>query len=108
MNEQIITTLLYGSLVLMFIFLYFNTFEKEVELSEAYYGHVRALQRVNEVLNAGESFEDYCSFVQNNPDSKARVTKLNESCRTQVSDYSFIVSLPVLDNNEVVWVSSYA
>jgi hypothetical protein len=92
----------------MFVMLYFNTFEREVGLSQAYYGHVRALQAVNEVLNSGKSFEDYCSFVQNNPSAKVRVSKLNESCQTQVGEYSMIVSLPILDDNEVVWVSSYA
>lgn len=111
MNEEIVNTLLQTIIITIFLTAFFTTLDNNVKTNLAYFSHAEALQTINEIINAGENFEEYCEFIT---EEKIRIRKGNETCQSSsINPFKeekdvMIVSLPVLDDNEVVWVSSYA
>ena len=113
MNEEIISTLLYSTIITIFILTFFSTMQKHVGINQSYFNHAKALQTINEVINYGTNYDEYCAFVQTTSEN-VRIKKGNELCQSTSTNYFkqekevMILSLPVMDNNEVIWVSAYA
>ena len=113
MNEEILSTIIYSTIIGIFLITFFTTIQKNIEINQAYFEHAKALQTINEIIHSGKNYEDYCEFIQTTSE-KVRVEKGNEICQSTTTKYYYqeknvmILSLPVLDDNEVVWVSAYA
>lgn len=113
MNEEIISTLLYSIVIIIFLTTFFKTISRNVELNNAYFRHAKALQSVNAIINHGTSYDEYCDYILTNS-VNGFVRRGNETCQTYSTnpllemEQELSVSLPVIDNNKVVWVGSYA
>ena len=113
MNEEIITTLIQSILIVIFITSFLSTIDKHAKLSQAYYSHAKSLQTINKIIISGQNFQDYCSYIFSN-ELNGIIKKGSETCQTRSSNYyssrseMFMTSLPVLKNNEIIWVGSYA
>ena len=113
MNEEIISTLIQSILLIIFVTSFLSIIDKHAKINQAYYSHAKSLQTINRIISLGESFQEYCDYIFTN-EINGIIRKNSETCQTRSSNYYsksseiFMTSLPVLKNNEIIWVGSYA